>query len=93
MTYWLKFLGAAGADARWKAVVRYDADGAVTARVKLAWTFFLCSIHGVTLHTSTVRLDSFNPVVHKKLHGRHIPNVGIGVRVGVGAVEFQLHGD
>ena len=25
-----------------------------------------------------------------KLHDRHIPNVGVGVRVGVGPVEFQL---
>ena len=26
-----------------------------------------------------------------KLHDRRIPNVGVGVRVGVGPVEFQLN--
>ena len=26
-----------------------------------------------------------------KLHHRRIPNVGVGVRVGVGPVEFQLY--
>jgi len=26
-----------------------------------------------------------------KLHDRHIPNVGVGVRVGVGPMEFQLY--
>ena len=27
-----------------------------------------------------------------KLHDRRIPNVGVGVRLGVGPVEFQLYG-
>ena len=43
-----------------------------------------------TTTTTRDRGDRYGPTEWAQLHDRRIPNVGVGVRVSVGPVEFQL---
>jgi len=53
VTYRLKLVGAAWADARWKAV-GHDADRTVAALVKLTQSFLLCHTHRYTVFRTKV---------------------------------------
>ena len=51
----------------------------------------LVAFRYILLIHNNMLFGSLGKYTFTKLHDRHIPNIGVGIRVGVGPMEFQLN--